>query len=232
MLCWKKDSLYRNPKASVINVTNYSLIDFNNPFTGTNFRPYNPINYCLETESLVGSKNIIDNKTIISSKHYWDLEEVLEYRDVVIFKLACQEYSKRIYDKNEYRFKSVLIDKTYNFLIIFDSVDDMFNYISGIEFNYCYGISLNSYINLTLCKPRCIKNIKFPINKNNKSKLYECTLIENDHNELIKYNVHNHFNNFIKINKLYKFSSVYSSKMKLFKETIEKIVGFKIIYDD
>ena len=106
MFCWKKDPLYKNPNAKIVNVTNFSIIDFNNKFSGINFRSYNPVNYCLETESLVGSKNIINNKTTIASKHYWDLEEVLEYRDVVIFKLACQEYSKGIYNKNESYTKS------------------------------------------------------------------------------------------------------------------------------
>lgn len=221
MLCWNKNTLYKNPKVNIISISNHNFIDFNNPFMGINFRPYNKINCCLKTKKIVDSKDILINKTNKKSTYNYDFEEVIEYRDVVIFKLVCQQYKNSLQTV-----KNVIIDKIYNLLIVFDTVDDMFNYISGNEYNYCYGISLNSYINLTICKPHCIK---FAIN--NKPKLYVCTLIENDHNELIKNNSSNHFNNFIKINKLYRFSSVHQNKLKMFKETVEKIVGFKIIYD-
>ena len=231
MFCWRKDKLYKNPKVDIIPVSKISLIDYNNPFTGINFRPLDPINYCLETESLIGSKDILTNKTNKETRHFFDSEEVLEYKDVVLFRLACQKYGRVNYRNHEYRIKNALIDKTYNLLIVFDTIDDMYSYISGRNFNYCYGICLNSYINLTLCKPRFIKDIKFEVNKNKKSLMYECTLIKNDETELVNKNIDNHFNNFIKINKLFKFSSVHPDKMKLFKETIEKIVGFKIVYD-
>lgn len=229
MFCWKKDPLYKNPNAKIVNVTNSSIIDFNNKFSGMNFRPKQSINYDLENEKLVGSKDILRIKTNISPSYFNDNEVVIEYKDVVIFNLACQSYTKN-YIKPEYRVKNVLIDKTYNLLIIFDDIDEMFKYISGHDFKYSYGIFLNSYINLSLCKKKKINKINFEINKKN-SYLFEIKLIENDNKELTKFNINNHFNNFIKIKKLFRFSSVYPNKIKLFKETIEKIVGFKIIYD-
>ena len=82
MFFCKKDPLFNNHKAKVVKTTSRSLIDFDNPFTGINFREYNPINYCLETESLIGCKNLIKNKSNIAPKYYYDFEEVLEYLSI------------------------------------------------------------------------------------------------------------------------------------------------------
>ena len=138
-------------------------------------------------------------------------------------------------------------------LYIFKLQGDMYNFISGRDFDCIYKKRLNSYVNITL--PSIIKgnNETHQNNVNTKELIYDETsesykyynplnlfqvkLIYNSLPDILDYNMYGnseksitYFSLDIPITRLYKFSSAYEEKIMLFKKTIEKITGYKIIY--
>jgi len=232
-MLFSKHPLYKNPKAEVVPIKSYNLIDHEEVFSGYNLRPKDNVYFSSENDELVGSRNIIGPILDNPDYYFFDYQHVTEYKDVLIFALACQPCNKKFFNKSSYRVRNVLIDRTFNLLIIFDDINEITKYLSGNKYEYKFGMVLNPYVNISLCQTRRIKNVNFPINKEKaeKSNMYECNLFENDQNDCFKNGTKTHFDNNIKVNNIYKFSSSHSNKMKIFKETIEHVVGYRIIHN-
>ena len=210
-------SLYH--RANVIKVEQFNPIDTEETFTGFNSR--NKVKLRLDTD-----KKLIGIELNKHKKNSFD--SIIEYNDVIFTYLKYKKINKYfpniVSPKNRY----ILIDKTFNLLVIFKKYKDMLNYISGNKYNYVFGTTLDVFKNSSLLFPK----FKTSLISRKKGKTYEYFhyLISNNYNDNFKYQSR-HFDPKLKVNRICKFASSNIIQLKILKETIEHTVGHRIIYN-
>ena len=247
----KKCPIYKNDNISIINLNTNRTIE-----TGicrsNEMRKKTDVFFCPITKLLTKTEELITKPSNKLSCLFYDEESVVKFNDVVIFSLACGPCNDSFNSKQNLEIKWVLIDKTHCLLLIFEQYDDLANYVRGDNYKYFYKIYLNefhnigyhsirrgkneTYINVKK-KHRFVNPISGCIETYNPLELHQLKIFCNNHHDVYEYNKERklsdlvvHFNQNVKINRIYKFASVHENKMQIFKETVEEVVGFKIMY--
>ena len=177
---------------------------------------------------------------------------MVKFNDVVIFSLACAPCNEPNRGKTPFIIRWVLIDKTHCLLLIFEQYNDLANYVRGDNYKYFERIYLSEFYNIGYRsvkrgknethinikkKHRIVNPINGCIETYNPLELHQMKLFCNKHHDVYEYNKERklsdlveNFDQNIKIARIYKFASAHENKMRLFKETVEEVVGFKIMY--
>jgi len=247
----KKCPLYKNQNISVIRLVNSQEIDIYTPPKSKKI--CNKENFIFKHAGyFLICDDLLTNKTNRIGCLFYDDEYVIQKGDVVFFSLACTECKERKKATSKIKIRWVLIDKLYKMLFIFDNYYDLVNYIKEDNYKYYDKIYLSPFVNIGFKKTKLGKSetyinkkksqetinpITGRIEKYNPLELTQYKLFYNAPKDVDEYNKKDnlsehayHFNVNIKITKLFKFSSAHENKMQLFKNIIEDVVGFKILY--
>lgn len=205
------------------------------------------------TKEIQGSKNLIVRPENRISCLYYDDESVYEFEDFYFLNLACQPCNEPIYYKTKMNVNSIVIDKVNHMMYIVKDQNELYKFLSGKNFKKIYCKRLNSFTNISLPTIKKGRNETYR-NTNQKTELiynekkgkyeqdnplhlFQVKLIYNKRSDIHRYNnkrslinVAKKFNTEMPIYSCYKFSSAHETKIRLFKDIIEEVTGYKIIY--
>ena len=169
---------------------------------------------------IAGSNELIKEEGRYShlNELYFDINRVSEFENLLIFYLPFRSYQKNCFKKEKFMTKLVIVDKTYKYLIIFKSYDDMLKYVSGQQnYQYYYQTQLNSFFSISEIKKIIYNRNLFKCQNNSyQEELYSCNFISK-----IEKGRTNYF---------YEFASIHLQKIKIFISAIEYIINNKQKY--
>lgn len=238
----------------VVKYNPYGTFDPNNYVTGPLIKrnkmilSFNPV-----TKEINGSVNILENPEHKTSCLYYDDEAVYEFKDYYFLNLACQSCNEPFYYKSKMKVHSVVIDRVNHMLYVLKDQNELYNFLSGKYFQKIYSKRLNSFTNISLPTIKKGRNETYrntTIKRNlvyNEAKgryepedplhLFQVKLIYNRRSDIFKYNnsqtltrTTKKFTPDVAVYSCYKFSSAHETKIRLFKDIIEEVTGYKILY--